>query len=135
MYCWGGSSEKPYGQKDLSREDLSQGGEVVMRFLRTICVLAIMLIASLPTGLRSEEHTSELQSRFDLVCRLLLEKKKKNIDMSIHLSTTILMKSYIPNTHICNNLTVNSTYLPHNIQTIPTQSTIILQYQYLTTAN
>src|SRR5438067_6955000 len=28
---------------------------------------------------RSEEHTSELQSRFDLVCRLLLEKKK-NID-------------------------------------------------------
>src|SRR5206468_4803950 len=28
-------------------------------------------------GLRSEEHTSELQSRSDLVCRLLLEKKKK----------------------------------------------------------
>src|SRR5699024_12648481 len=28
------------------------------------------------TVLRSEEHTSELQSRFDLVCRLLLEKKK-----------------------------------------------------------
>src|SRR6266704_3701175 len=27
-------------------------------------------------GGRSEEHTSELQSRFDLVCRLLLEKKK-----------------------------------------------------------
>src|SRR2546421_1509452 len=29
---------------------------------------------------RSEEHTSELQSRSDLVCRLLLEKKKKNRD-------------------------------------------------------
>src|SRR5699024_12086165 len=29
---------------------------------------------------RSEEHTSELQSRFDLVCRLLLEKKKKKVD-------------------------------------------------------
>src|SRR5699024_11758578 len=29
---------------------------------------------------RSEEHTSELQSRFDLVCRLLLEKKKKSRD-------------------------------------------------------
>src|SRR5699024_11416068 len=28
--------------------------------------------------IRSEEHTSELQSRFDLVCRLLLEKKKNN---------------------------------------------------------
>src|SRR5690349_22711043 len=29
------------------------------------------------TSVRSEEHTSELQSRRDLVCRLLLEKKKK----------------------------------------------------------
>src|SRR2546428_7081766 len=29
--------------------------------------------------LRSEEHTSELQSRSDLVCRLLLEKKKSNV--------------------------------------------------------
>src|SRR2546421_8649263 len=29
------------------------------------------------SALRSEEHTSELQSRSDLVCRLLLEKKKK----------------------------------------------------------
>src|SRR5438874_6356446 len=32
-------------------------------------------VAATPT--RSEEHTSELQSRRDLVCRLLLEKKKK----------------------------------------------------------
>src|SRR5690349_5675490 len=31
---------------------------------------------------RSEEHTSELQSRRDLVCRLLLEKKKKKIKLS-----------------------------------------------------
>src|SRR2546422_3705825 len=30
-------------------------------------------------GRRSEEHTSELQSRLHLVCRLLLEKKKKKI--------------------------------------------------------
>src|SRR5690606_40519472 len=30
--------------------------------------------------IRSEEHTSELQSRENLVCRLLLEKKKKNSD-------------------------------------------------------
>src|SRR5690606_39441048 len=34
-----------------------------------------------PTGLlRSEEHTSELQSRENLVCRLLLEKKKRTTD-------------------------------------------------------
>src|SRR5438094_6990119 len=31
-----------------------------------------------PSGVRSEEHTSELQSPYDLVCRLLLEKKKKH---------------------------------------------------------
>src|SRR5438105_5523507 len=32
---------------------------------------------------RSEEHTSELQSRVDLVCRLLLEKKKKKKEINI----------------------------------------------------
>src|SRR2546429_814736 len=40
---------------------------------------------------RSEEHTSELQSRLHLVCRLLLEKKKKNY------ITHIIMNSH--NTH------------------------------------
>src|SRR3989449_1933712 len=43
----------------------------------------MLRIASSPVGAlsfsRSEEHTSELQSRLHLVCRLLLEKKKKNI--------------------------------------------------------
>src|SRR5215204_7452213 len=34
-------------------------------------------------GPRSEEHTSELQSHSDLVCRLLLEKKKKKSDRAI----------------------------------------------------
>src|SRR5207237_5706789 len=33
---------------------------------------------SRPVSSRSEEHTSELQSHLNLVCRLLLEKKKKN---------------------------------------------------------
>src|SRR2546422_7960678 len=33
---------------------------------------------------RSEEHTSELQSRLHLVCRLLLEKKKKDKDVRHH---------------------------------------------------
>src|SRR3712207_7507131 len=35
-------------------------------------------VAKFAKGLRSEEHTSELQSRQYLVCRLLLEKKKNN---------------------------------------------------------
>src|SRR2546422_5622520 len=40
--------------------------------------------------LRSEEHTSELQSRLHLVCRLLLEKKKKtlNEDVRSHAAST-----------------------------------------------
>src|SRR3712207_8579271 len=36
-------------------------------------------INNMPHGLRSEEHTSELQSRQYLVCRLLLEKKKNHM--------------------------------------------------------
>src|SRR2546421_3584919 len=39
---------------------------------------------------RSEEHTSELQSRSDLVCRLLLEKKKKQHKATSTCSTRIL---------------------------------------------
>src|SRR5690349_24822677 len=38
-----------------------------------------------PGSVRSEEHTSELQSRRDLVCRLLLEKKKKKKKKTLHL--------------------------------------------------
>src|SRR5437867_6548658 len=39
---------------------------------------------------RSEEHTSELQSPYDLVCRLLLEKKKKNHITIPHATTHAL---------------------------------------------
>src|SRR2546422_7484056 len=40
--------------------------------------LPLALVDGEGRGQRSEEHTSELQSRLHLVCRLLLEKKKKN---------------------------------------------------------
>src|SRR5437773_8334214 len=39
---------------------------------------------TVPLSRRSEEHTSELQSHHDLVCRLLLEKKKKNTELTSH---------------------------------------------------
>src|SRR3712207_7811529 len=45
---------------------------------------------------RSEEHTSELQSRQYLVCRLLLEKKKKNKE--IHITSYRLVKTAPVNT-------------------------------------
>src|SRR2546427_8285213 len=49
-------------------------GETVQRFLKRI--LAGAECAGAPGRPRSEEHTSELQSQSNLVCRLLLEKKK-----------------------------------------------------------
>src|SRR5690554_7752253 len=54
---------------------------------------------SLPTmPIRSEEHTSELQSRPHLVCRLLLEKKK--IDYTSHYSGTLPIK-LVKTDHAC----------------------------------
>src|SRR5260221_9932782 len=44
---------------------------------RRSCAAATGSRAALPRTDRSEEHTSELQSHSDLVCRLLLEKKKQ----------------------------------------------------------
>src|SRR2546426_7914823 len=48
-------------------------------------VLAVLGLALLPRMERSEEHTSELQSPCNLVCRLLLEKKKKKLAHSAQL--------------------------------------------------
>src|SRR5699024_12241336 len=62
---------------------LFRSAELVKRFKPNIVKIeqnfgyGAFLAVFLPILRRSEEHTSELQSRFDLVCRLLLEKKKK----------------------------------------------------------
>src|SRR2546428_7911428 len=42
-----------------------------------------------PLSGRSEEHTSELQSRSDIVCRLLLEKKKKHVNNTTSLCALV----------------------------------------------
>src|SRR5437667_9199000 len=47
------------------------------------------LLREQPEDRRSEEHTSELQSHHDLVCRLLLEKKKNKQKNSKHISHNI----------------------------------------------
>src|SRR5699024_12067843 len=54
-----------YGAVNLSKQDITEAKLLYQLFTIESRVE------------RSEEHTSELQSRFDLVCRLLLEKKKK----------------------------------------------------------
>src|SRR2546428_4163442 len=55
-----------------------------------VFLVPCMLISATPSAgaNRSEEHTSELQSRSDLVCRLLLEKKKKML-LPAHPSSAI----------------------------------------------
>src|SRR5207249_6436111 len=66
---------------DLQAELIEFGGNLdrlSTRFQRTPMVADIAKPRP-HVGERSEEHTSELQSRFDLVCRLLLEKKKQII--------------------------------------------------------
>src|SRR5438067_8833078 len=53
-------------------------------------------------GRRSEEHTSELQSRFDLVCRLLLEKKKREMNRSLEaraLGLTVSLNARLASEH------------------------------------
>src|SRR2546429_6258403 len=54
-----------------------------------------------PARFRSEEHTSELQSRLHLVCRLLLEKKKKKNTPPEHPETELQSDTTISATVIC----------------------------------
>src|SRR5207247_3534875 len=51
--------------------------DVLMRAMDVILAFPSIVLALV--AVRSEEHTSELQSRVDLVCRLLLEKKNKQL--------------------------------------------------------
>src|SRR5699024_12159332 len=57
------------------------------------------------SGARSEEHTSELQSRFDLVCRLLLEKKKNNCNRQVRSRRDIGLRATISVTYLRINIT------------------------------
>src|SRR3712207_7842981 len=67
---------------------LGASGHFLMNWAHayTPIVLTSLLTLATPIVSRSEEHTSELQSRQYLVCRLLLEKKKKSPSISsLHL--------------------------------------------------
>src|SRR5688572_31271243 len=50
-----------------------------------LCVSNSIVVVPPPAARRSEEHTSELQSQSNLVCRLLLEKKNKYVSTSTHI--------------------------------------------------
>src|SRR5699024_11888270 len=59
----------------LGREEITLYGKGYIEDV--LCGKKFQISAKSFYQIRSEEHTSELQSRFDLVCRLLLEKKKQ----------------------------------------------------------
>src|SRR2546427_7553828 len=68
--------------RDLAR-DSATGEETVRQLLRKLARQGQLFQVTKDlfyTAARSEEHTSELQSQSNLVCRLLLEKKKKTHD-------------------------------------------------------
>src|SRR5690349_23404171 len=58
-------------------KDIQTLNEEAMRGTYDVTAISFHAYAYIHDKYRSEEHTSELQSRRDLVCRLLLEKKKK----------------------------------------------------------
>src|SRR2546430_6046681 len=69
---------KPQGVERRGAGVRDLGGDFVRQSLREH-ILDLLPLAVLFVPLRSEEHTSELQSQSNLVCRLLLEKKKKDM--------------------------------------------------------
>src|SRR2546421_5096078 len=62
--------------------------------LATFAATCSAVLALASDDERSEEHTSELQSRSDLVCRLLLEKKKKKLLCATKLQLYELITNY-----------------------------------------
>src|SRR5256884_3914264 len=62
-----------FARRERTSEDYFLAGRNVGWFF----IGASLFVSNISTEHRSEEHTSELQSRLHLVCRLLLEKKKK----------------------------------------------------------
>src|SRR3989475_8700613 len=69
----------PAGYADGLLRGLGNRGRVIVRgqFAPLVGIISMDLAMVDVTGIRSEEHTSELQSQSNLVCRLLLEKKNK----------------------------------------------------------
>src|SRR5699024_11231823 len=72
--------EKPFTSTLRELEELialsKKKGLFLFEAITTIHLPHFKVVRENLGRIRSEEHTSELQSRFDLVCRLLLEKKK-----------------------------------------------------------
>src|SRR5436190_6206965 len=73
----------------LFRSRGSEQNRTVCRSMSRAWSLPMKSSTSHARDMRSEEHTSELQSHSDLVCRLLLEKKKRQNDIDLVAETTV----------------------------------------------
>src|SRR5689334_24026862 len=94
-------SERSTAPADLEID--SSGAGAVSGTASIAANASVMMPTSASAVVRSEEHTSELQSQFHLVCRLLLEKKKKKKQNKNHTATGKLS--------ISTNIHINK---PHN---------------------
>src|SRR2546427_8468735 len=83
----GGISLKPAAEMDEMKFDMG-GAASVLGVFHALARLqpAVNVVGLIPASenMRSEEHTSELQSQSNLVCRLLLEKKKRDARQLAH---------------------------------------------------
>src|SRR5437867_5043853 len=77
----------------IAIESRSKSPLMPLGFLRRGTVFTANILALILTSSRSEEHTSELQSPYDLVCRLLLEKKKKKNTTTKQQNNVIYLKT------------------------------------------
>src|SRR5688572_31749847 len=69
-----GGRDAIFAAREGVEDNYEEGARSITRLRPTRKDIVVGVSAS---GMRSEEHTSELQSQSNLVCRLLLEKKKK----------------------------------------------------------
>src|SRR3712207_8376321 len=63
----------------ITVDEVRQAKELLAESAAELASEGAAFRSDVPLGVRSEEHTSELQSRQYLVCRLLLEKKKRQL--------------------------------------------------------
>src|SRR2546428_4576163 len=85
---------KPQEDKTMNRI-IRKDEAAVSPVIATILMVAITVVLA-TMRMRSEEHTSELQSRSDLVCRLLLEKKKKEVRQQRNVSFVHTLDLQLP---------------------------------------